>query len=148
MRASDTCIPAAARSKAQHVQERALEAASKQATERQYGATDGGALSFYSASAPPSAPPSALATNVHWLTELDDTFNTTMGELDGTAPGAAAPAASKLDFLHAQLNSIGRSTPVLDRFVLLGNNQRRQGGVPYAPVHAYLLLRMHVLSIS
>lgn len=61
--------------------------------------------------------------STYWATTVD---------FDGPLPTAAAPASSncKLDALHAQLNSISSDVAVLERFSLLGANQRRQGGAP------------------
>ena len=75
-----------------------------------------------------SSIPSALATNSHWATELGDTFMGTICDPDVPPPGAGAPAAKKLEFVHAQLNGIAKDAIIFERFTLLGPNQRRQGG--------------------
>ena len=72
--------------------------------------------------------PCALATNSHWATEADTTFMGTMGEAETPSPGPSAPTTTKLNFLHAQLNGLAREAVILERFVLHGPNQRRQGG--------------------
>ena len=91
---------------------------------------------------PPRAPtasgiPSALATNSHWATEVSATFMGTMCTPDVPPPEPDAPAAKKLEFLHTQLNGIAKDAVILERFTLLGPNQRRQGGAyPVLPVPA------------
>ena len=72
--------------------------------------------------------PSALATNSHWATENSATFMGTMCQPDAPAPDRDAPAAKKLEFLHNQLNGMTKDAVILERFLLLGPNQRRQGG--------------------
>ena len=75
-----------------------------------------------------SSIPSALTTNSQWYTELSDTFMGTMCHPDMPSPEASALTTTKLDFLHAQLNGFTKDAVVLERFNLLGPNQRRQGG--------------------
>lgn len=84
-----------------------------------------------------SSIPSALTTNSQWYTELSDTFMGTMCHPDMPSPEASALTTTKLDFLHAQLNGFTKDAVVLERFNLLGPNQRRQGGAqPGAQPHA------------
>lgn len=45
-------------------------------------------------------------------------------------PSTAAPTAKKLEYLNAQLNTFGPDDIVLERFKLLGEWERRQGGAP------------------
>ena len=68
------------------------------------------------------------ATNSHWVTEFSTTFTGTMCTPDVPPPEPGAPAAKKLEFLHTQLNGIAKDAVILERFNLLGPNQRRQGG--------------------
>ena len=77
--------------------------------------------------------PHGLATNSHWVTEADTTFMGTIGESDAPPPDRSAPTTTKLNFLHAQLNGFARDAVILERFVLHGPNQRRQGGAHAIP---------------
>lgn len=67
-----------------------------------------------------------------WPVELSTYWATTV-DFDGPLPRAATPASSRLDALHSQLDSIDSDVAVLDRYHLLGPNQRRQGGAAAAP---------------
>jgi hypothetical protein len=64
----------------------------------------------------------------HGDSTADDTMNmpfTTFAP--GAAPAAGASAEDRMDFLHRQLNSL-KDERLLDRFVLVGPQGRRQGG--------------------
>ena len=76
---------------------------------------------------------SFLGTNSHWATDVDTMFMGTMRRPDMPMPDPAAPAAKKLEFLHAQLDGISKEAVILERFTLLGPNQRRQGGASCPP---------------
>lgn len=65
----------------------------------------------------------------YWGSTANFTVTTVPLHMHGPPPPEDAPAKTKLDYLHAQLNSIGTTSVVLDRFSLLGRNERRQGGV-------------------
>lgn len=87
----------------------------------------------------------SAATNTHWDTDVN--FMTTTADLSEPPPDASAPTAARMQYLHAQLSSIGGKVVVLERFTLLGPNQRRQGGaqpratqpVPTTPMHPKLI---------
>lgn len=53
----------------------------------------------------------------------------TIGAAPGTPPATGANIHERMNFLHSQLDSLG-DRRLLDRFVLAGSHERRQGGVP------------------
>lgn len=100
---------------------------------RHGGDGEDGKAAVGSLTAERSSIPSALAHNSHWATELETTFMGTMCDVNSTPPHPSAPTARKLEFLQAQLNSLVKDAVILERFTLLGPNQRRQGGVRSPP---------------
>jgi hypothetical protein len=59
---------------------------------------------------------------------VDDTFNMPLTTfVPGVAPPAGASDQDRMEFLHRQLDSL-HQTRLLDRFLLVGPQGRRQGG--------------------
>lgn len=79
---------------------------------------------FRSMAAVPGTQEPATLTGGTLLTE------STVATPPTQAPSTTAPTAEKLDYLNAQLNTFGPDDVVLERFKMLGEWERRQGGAP------------------
>lgn len=82
------------------------------------------------------------AASTHWV--LDVNFATTAVNLSNGPPTSAAPANSKLDYLHAQLPSIGTGVVVLHT----ARPQRPPPGWRAAPCLCILLRKYCAVLVS
>lgn len=77
---------------------------------------------------PASSVPSTVATNARWATEFNATFMSTTCQTDIPTPDPSDPATKQLEVINNQLNGFAKDAVILERFTLLGPDQRRQGG--------------------